>query len=107
MKKATAISLDNNFYIYIEINNYVLKEKKTYQTGKNKGQEYFVIKGYCPTLESALDLYFGCMTKNSIGKLGNEISVEELKITLKDIKKNAEKLAITLNKELEGRQDGR
>ena len=104
MKKATIISLDNNFYIYVESNNYVLKERKTYQKGKNKGQAYFIIKGYCPTLESALDLYVECFTKNSIGKLDNEISVEQLKITLKEIKKSAEKLAITLNKELEGKE---
>jgi hypothetical protein len=52
------IKLNDKYRLTSEPMNIVLERKTIAKTGKNAGQEYWIVEGYYPNLKSALDGLF-------------------------------------------------
>lgn len=107
------VKLDDRFYIDVGPYNWALCEIKTIpptsKSGKpNKGAGKQIIKtrGYCSTLENALNLYAEVMAKESLGAFVEPVSIACLKTILGEVKSSVTRLSLTLKVENGGSKDG-
>lgn len=76
--------INEKYYIDSDSLNYILMEKKIYETGKNIGKEYFVNIGYFNRLQDLYKSLIEKEIKDDLGMIENISKIVELIEKLKE-----------------------